>query len=301
MYEELEDIIKFYKNTKYAYNKKISENEVNRDKMILRDCVLDVFQIKHPLTYLAIKRTLLFELQCAAEFISKFYRIFTLSYDLLLYWLILYHKENVTNHPPFKDGFSIQISDNLIKINETTTDYNVHFLHGAIHLIEREGRNKDIDPIDTLKIKRKNTDKIPLKEVISAIKKEKINMRNLMIFEGSSQNKLKIICRNSYLKKCLARLKNLNHNNDLYIYGCSIINQKNEINNDSHIWSAIINSKVNNIFISINNNTTSKEFMQKSEYITKALNDLCEENKNIYFYSSKECNIWKFSDGNFKE
>jgi hypothetical protein len=121
---------------------------------------------------------------------------------------------------------------------------------------------------------------------------------------GSSAKKRELIRRNDYLWRCFDRLAS-EKDKILFIYGCSIINEDNlKINNDEHIWRAVMNSHISEICISIHENLESNS----SEPQQKRLNDITDallalvdseekkQNKQIYFYSSIDSNIWEFSD-----
>jgi hypothetical protein len=297
MYDELMDIIKFYKNTDYAYGNITDEKIIAKHMTTIRNCVLQTLNDIHPSSFSQILRDLKSNLICASNFIGKFHRIYTVNYDLLLYWLILFHNDiNDGKCTYFRDGFTDKYRENFNMFGSLDNKYNISFLHGAIHLIEQidESSNRV-----TLKIKKSNSDKIPLKQLINRIKNENERIKHLIVLEGASENKLKIINDNYYLKKCLERLSKFRQDDDIYIYGCSITDKAGKINNDRHIWERIVNSDSGKIFISIHADLGSSDYSNKKENITTALNELTLnklKEKEIYFFSSRSLDIWTFNE-----
>lgn len=90
------------------------------------------------------------QLNKCAKNLQLFYRIFTINYDLILYWLmnnkkLLFSKNN---NKGFKDGFSTkikykknnldeQIKNYLANISSERIDARIFYLHGAIHLLRQ--------------------------------------------------------------------------------------------------------------------------------------------------------------------
>lgn len=64
----------------------------------------------------------------AFHFISSYNCIFTLNYDLLLYWVISHN-----GFYPFADGFG-RAYDGLLIFNHNFGTKPFYFLHGALHL-----------------------------------------------------------------------------------------------------------------------------------------------------------------------
>ncbi len=79
----------------------------------------------------------------AIGFFENFSKIFTLNYDLLLYWTIMnkmeLEKKGFAASIPIRDGFGKKASEQMNNLVWSTSNpQDVFYLHGAIHLYEDE-------------------------------------------------------------------------------------------------------------------------------------------------------------------
>ncbi|EAL5963413.1 hypothetical protein DSN88_05305, partial [Campylobacter jejuni] len=157
--------------------------------------------------------------------------IFTLNYDLLLYWLIMeYNEQAEAEDEKYCDGFSKK--DLSLTFQETYCDKKFFFLHGALHLFE----------VDNKLIKIYNKDETILEQII-----QQINNKNypVCVLGGDSNKKLEQILKNKYLQFCLEQLKTIECDN-LVIFGTKLKE------NNEHIREAInSNHNIKNIFLGI--------------------------------------------------
>ena len=128
------------------------------DISILRDSLAEAISKNHPERPGHIKDI---EYQCCRYFLSNFSKIYTLNYDLLLYWVLM-HDEI--------DDIRISCDDGFRKSDEGDKEYvvwdmgdnhspNIFYLHGALHIYDSTfelqkytWRNTGIALIDQLKI-----------------------------------------------------------------------------------------------------------------------------------------------------
>jgi hypothetical protein len=225
--------------------------------------------------------------EICSENIGLFDYIFTLNYDLILYWLVLIYN-NKHNRQKFRDGMSGSVSNavnskNLKKWSCTNNTYNVYFLHGAVHLIE------DQQTRDTLKVVRNNALKT-LQQLIKALLNDYSNFNNLIVLEGSDKDKKVNIYHNEYLKEGLMRLGR--KKGDLVIYGCSLIREDGSLNNDEHVWNTIIsNPDIKTIYIGIYT-LDENDFTSKSKKIISALTEGRSNPPTINFFTTASNDIW---------
>lgn len=205
--------------------------EIQNDITQLKEIIIKTLSLSHPNSPYCISQI---QSKNCAQFLRNFNSIYTLNYDLLLYWVIM--KENL--YMEFKDGFQYPIN----KIEEGTGNYvywyprnkyftNLYYLHGGLHLYGAANEIK----------KYCFSNGRNLKEQIM----HSINQKIFPIFVSaeSYSKKLEIINRSDYLSSAL---NNFKHCKDvLFIYGF------NFSANDKHILRAIAYSKVKKIFISI--------------------------------------------------
>ena len=164
-------------------------------------------------------------------FLKLFGDIFTLNYDLLLYWITLEDTRR------FQDGFGLGEEENgLLGPFKVGAHCNVHYLHGGLHLFVAD--DGEIE-------KRLKS----LQGLIEAITSTIANERRLPVYvaEGSSIAKLRKINSNKYLTYCLDKLRRSTGN--CFVYGHSADP------NDVHIYNAIFNSGVEHLYFCIHKPT----------------------------------------------
>lgn len=165
------------------------------------------------------------------QFLKNFSTIFTLNYDLLLYWVILEDRKS------FQDGFGLGLEENGFKRPFTPVALcNVYNLHGGLHLFVTE----------TGEVEKRLMGPTG---VIDAISETITKAKRLPLYvaEGSSPAKLARINSSPYLRRCLERLSATT--GALYVYGHSAAP------NDAHIYDAIFGSNIEHLFFCIHQPT----------------------------------------------
>ena len=192
---------------------------------------------------------------------NEFLNIFTLNYDLLLYWTILYNNENDYKFQEYMDGFWYgrlrpknewsSITEKRRSSSGNSFNPNIFYLHGSIFLF----KGKNYRPRKIIKsnknIKRK------LKEYIQ----ECIDEHNipLIVLEGNSttkkdkiENDKKFRQYGEFCKEQLKEIKGL-----LLIFGCSF-------EQDEHILSYINeNQGLQKIYITFTSEGTKAKIQAK--------------------------------------
>ncbi|MEL5272847.1 DUF4917 family protein [Serratia marcescens] len=196
---------------------------INEHQDALKKALINAISKSHPMTPNEISDQ---QFSYVRKFLSKFSGLFTLNYDLLMYWA-----RNKNDLEP--KGFE---TDDGFRANRTWQRYDtsqeVFFLHGAIHLYEQGSLIK----------KHANGD-----NGNTIIQQVQTNLYEgafpLFVSEPTSDKKLERILHNPYLNYCYSALRKLR--GTLFIYGHSMDE------NDSHIFNQIRNSQIEKIFISI--------------------------------------------------
>ncbi|MDP3269874.1 MAG: DUF4917 family protein [Legionella sp.] len=154
------------------------------------------------------------------NFLKNFNSIFTINYDLCLYWILMKIKESDSKFK-YDDGFR---GNDWIN-NESQ---NIFYLHGALHIFNRQKliRTKD--------------------KQLSFLIEEKImnSIYPLTVMEGKYTKKVKFITNNSYLDDCFKKLKS--RDGSLFILGTSL----NE-HSDNHIYTQIKDSAFHTIYYGV--------------------------------------------------
>ncbi|KAB7692462.1 DUF4917 family protein [Plesiomonas shigelloides] len=155
-------------------------------------------------------------------FLSTFDKVFSLNYDLLLYWVRCYRHPNLG-----RDSFT-RVGDDLAFIPNDNA--NFFFPHGSL-FIYRDGISaiKSASSLDNPILAR-------LEE----------NIRNgrfpMCISEGTGLQKLKEIQKNSYLLYSYNKIKE--STGSIFTFGCSFLDNK-----DSHIIEAMCRSQATRIVV----------------------------------------------------
>lgn len=211
--------------------------------------------------------------------------IYTLNYDLLLYWTLL-HKttdDTIAEQIEHKDGFWVP-DDNLDAEyvtwdGEGSHEQCIHYIHGALHLYdygyelqkkcwERSGGKPLIDQIRTAL----DDNRLPL-----------------FVSEENSKGKLERIHHSAYLHKCLRSFRSICgvKKSSLFIFGHSLAE------NDAHILKQIEKGKIESVYISLYDDPKTPEnktIIQRAERIKAARND--NNPLNIYFFDASSANVW---------
>lgn len=235
-------------------------DEIRADQKQLKNSLIQVISETHPLRSSNITVQ---EYEKAKPFVMKFKNVFTLNYDLLLYWIV-----NKSEIDPLgyhtDDGFRHTTWENA-------DDQNIYFLHGGLHIYD-EGiyikkhtfrGDTDVGIVDQV---RNNLDqgKFPV-----------------FVSEPTYKKKLNRIEHNPYLNSCYRALKNLN--GSLFIHGHSMSD------NDQHIFNQINKSEVNKVFISIFGDENTK---QNRETLANARRFIDTRKIDIDFYDAASAAIW---------
>jgi Domain of unknown function (DUF4917) len=198
------------------------------------------------------------------KFLSNFSNIFTINYDLLLYWVTL-------SAGGFADGFGLGAEVNGFRRFSESARCSVFYLHGALHLFLDETR-------DTLKkIVRYST---ILDEISGVIRTRK--RLPLFVAEGTSSKKLGVINSVPYLRYCYDKLSDLS--GDLFIFGHSAAE------NDKHIYEVIFRqtSKVNNVYMFVYKPEDNISIYEErlAPYLTR------NSDVNVRYIDSATAKVW---------
>lgn len=199
-----------------AYENSPHADEIKRDTQALREALIKTIKSIHPSheSYLGNNFNKHFKI------IKFFNKIFTLNYDLLLYWLRLQPQ-----CIELSDGFGLgsRVFPGLLGPFRSNAACSVYNLHGGLHIFE--GADGEAYKV------------IRTRESIIGNISYLINNGKYPIYvaEGSSQQKLYKINSSYYLRNCYDNL--MNDCNTIFIYGHSADT------NDEHIYRAIFCNK----------------------------------------------------------
>ena len=222
------------------------------------------------------------------NFLGNFNTIYTLNYDLLLYWTIMHNSKGMK--PEYEDGFSTSYSD---VINHEQSNYvvwessNTHnskkkiwFLHGALHIFD--------SAVEIKKFTWNRTNIRLIEQTRDALNND---LFPLFVAEGSSAEKLEKTCHSDYLNKAYRSFEALGK--CLFIYGHSLAA------NDEHYLQLIERGKIEHLFVGIRGDINSDKNRSKVERSALMAIRRKQASKNsniplkIDFFDMTSVSVWK--------
>lgn len=178
-------------------------------------------------------------------FLQHFDHLFTLNYDVLLYWALMQTEvDNLRLRPD--DGFRHPEDDpDLPYVSwQQSQSATVHYLHGALHLFDRGD--------EITKYTWSKTDKAIVDQIREALDDDNFP---LFVSEGSSVSKRRRILHNAYLHKALRSFEACCNptGNTIVIFGHSLAS------NDNHILRCIASGGAGNLAVGLYGDPTSAE------------------------------------------
>ena len=215
-------------------------------------------------------------------FLANFGHVYTLNYDILLYWALMQDKVDDLRLKP-DDGFrqpEDQEDASYVSWLEAQTA-TVHFLHGALHLFD------DGDQI--IKYTWSRTDIPLLEQIRDALDHDRYP---LFVSEGTSRHKLEKILHNAYLHKGLRSFEAICDMQavGLFIFGHSLAA------NDDHILRKISRGNVSKLYVSLFGDPASAEnkliISNAQALVAKRKTLKPKRELELCFYSAASAQIW---------
>lgn len=247
------------------------------DAQVVRNGLADVLAHRHPHNATEVSDV---ELEHAREFLAKFGRIFTLNYDLLLYWVL--NRTNASHAAPHRaDGFQWPTTDDrsylMWKRQAATSGQRVFWLHGGLHLFVRDGRLRKLS----------HSWGEPLIEQVRASLAD--GRYPLVVTEGRMEEKLERIERSSYLRYCKQALEELT--GTLFIQGASLSD------NDQHITSIIEarESNIDALYVGLHEpgGAGADELVRRCERIARRRRDNGGRTLTVQYYNASSAHVWR--------
>jgi Domain of unknown function (DUF4917) len=244
-----------------AYGNKAHAEQLIADAGRVREALVRAIRGTHP----AHREEIQDVIPSCVTFLSPFDVVFTLNYDLLLYWVSLADEARLS------DGFGLGLERNGFRGPFKTDAYcRVFNLHGGLHLfrngpyIEKRlaGATGVIDAIA---------------QTITAGKRFPI-----YVAEGTSPAKMARIKANDYLSHCYEKLGA--STGSFFVFGHSADP------NDAHIYQAIFRSKISHLYFCVYQASDDKVKTiggELARYKTRA-----GSNIDFTFVDSESAHVW---------
>lgn len=207
---------------------------LRQDARIVRNGLATAVSRRHPDCANALSDE---EVAHARRFLANFTQVYTLNYDLLLYWAV--NRTQVAPPTPMRDGFGRHgsASQGPLVWNARSTDQEIFYLHGALHLYAqrlRDDRRRHVVKVST-----------PGRLMPELRRRLDAAQNPLIITEGSRAEKESRIERSAYLRSAHRRFARVE--GALFIHGASLGQ------NDDHLWDAIAqpDSRVRRLYVGV--------------------------------------------------
>ena len=207
-----------------AYGEAARATLFRNDAAAVREALIHAVREVHPGISFDIPQA---QRDRCGEFLRNFNNIFTINYDLLLYWVILRMAGNA-----FTDGFGLGDAVGGFRTFSEEGMCNTFYLHGALHLFLGDRRET---------LKRIVTTGAIINDIADTIRAR--SQLPLFVSEGSAIEKMARINSVPYLRYAYDKLKNLQ--GSLFIYGHSMAE------NDYHLYNAIFESDIDRLFVCV--------------------------------------------------
>lgn len=250
--EDASVVSKAYRNDAAKQYRQEAEN--------VRQYLIQAIQNVHPKSLSDIQDE---EIKSCGSYIKKFESIFTVNYDLLLYWVSISTGE-------CEDGFGLGKNESGFRGPfKTKARCNIFNVHGGLHLFLNS--NRDVE-------KKIYTNGINLLDEISEVIRSQKRLP-LYVAEGTSEQKLNKIRSVPYLNYCYQQLEK--SSGIIFIFGHSILGK------DTHIYDAIFASNITDVYYCIYNlediSRTNEEFAKYKERNKKI---------KVHYIDVSDFNIW---------
>lgn len=212
--------------------------------------------------------------RCRA-FLAGFGSIYTLNYDLLLYWALM--QEELEPRLNADDGFRTPDDgpqDYVTWEVEKTDHQSVFYLHGALHIFDAQAEIKKYTWINT---------GVPLIDQI----RDALNngLYPLFVAEGESRQKIARIKHNEFLSRAYRSFAKIG--GALYLYGHSMAP------NDEHIIRLIEKNKVSQLHVALYGNPLgdgNQRMIDRALKIQKARP--AKRPVEVSFFDAASAHVW---------
>lgn len=279
---DFEEVIEAFRLASVVCNVHEMKNDFLNVSDEIRNVLIETIAISHPDFPDKITQS---QFSSCISFLSNFNKkIYTLNYDMLLYWVLMRdmfregrEKKKIKK---LQDGFAYNDEDFL---NWDGSNFDIHYLHGALHLFEHS-------ELEKLNYSRtQDSLKNQFVRLISENKKFP-----LFVAEGNSTQKLTKIRSSGYLTRCYNSLQKIgspSKRSSFFTYGVSFSE------NDDHITQCLGRNKCSNFFIGLYGNPESEHNI-KTIKNSKKIDDIRKQQKhkrkmNIEFFDAATANVWE--------
>ena len=256
----------------YAPENKDLPARFESDAVALRELLASTIAANHPEGPFSISED---EYAACRKFLSTFKHIYTLNYDLLLYWTLMH--DEIEPKINCDDGFRTPeggVAEYVTWEIEQTDAQNVHYLHGALHVFDSGNLIQKYTWV--------NTGTRLLQQIREALAADKYP---LIVAEGESEQKIERIMHSNYLSRSYRSFSKIG--GSLVVFGHSMNP------NDEHIIHLIDKGRLRSIYVGLYGNPASED---NQRIITRM--NVAQETRpaprplDVFFFDSESAAVW---------
>lgn len=211
--------------------------------------------------------------------------VYTLNYDLLLYWAVLHEDMPFADPIELKknDGFGrddYEVIENFVTWQGESSAHgqNIHYLHGALHLFDAG--------VDLHKYTWSQTGVRLMDQAREALD---AGFFPLFVAEGTSDQKLTKIKHSGYLYHSYKSFSGVMRTKEatLFVYGHSLAD------NDRHVLDKIARGKIEEIYVSVHGDIDSARNRQLVANAEALMSRRTRgASLNLIYYDAASANVW---------
>ena len=257
----------------YSPRDKRLAGRLRRDADSLRKTLANVIASNHPERSVEISDD---QFRNCRAFLNNFGKIYTLNYDLLLYWALM--KDDI-------DDLNLKCDDGFRQPDDGPTEYvvwdisdpgqqNVFYMHGALHVFDAGD--------EVQKYTWSNTRIALVDQIREALEEGRYP---IYVSEGTSESKMERIMHSSYLSRGYRSISQIG--GSLLIFGHSLQET------DEHVLKYIRNSKVKTVFVSIYGNPDDEDnqrIMSRAQSLSSGGHD--RRSREVVFFDAESASVW---------
>lgn len=248
-----------------------------RDAEALREALAQAIASSHPDRPRDVTEA---EFAACRIFLQHFDKIYTLNYDLLLYWALMH--DDV-------DDLTIACNDGFHHPEDGPEDYviwevsdagsqNVFYLHGALHVFDAGA--------EVQKYTWCNTGVALIDQVREALRE---NRYPIYVAEGSSDSKMRRIQHSAFLSRAFRSFAHIG--GSLFIFGHSLAS------NDEHALRLVERGTVKAVYVSLFGNPKSRDnrrIVDRAEAFREGRERSGRRNQlDVRFFDAASANVWR--------
>ncbi len=270
----------------YQSNDRVTVERMKEDIGHVQNILVDTIARHHPANSLAVTDA---QYEACRDFLINFGSIYTINYDLLLYWVINKHLEELKFEDRFEDPVTSTLEDGEEYYEEDYVRWSLgneakaslFYLHGALHLYDAG--------YEVRKYSQRRTG-INLKDQILGSLNN--GLYPLFVSGGDSLEKMEKISHSGYLSRCYRSLQGAN--GTAFAFGMSFKS------NDDHILQAIAQSTISKLYVSVRGDIDDgqhddlKNAMERLKTLreNRIRNSRKRINIDIEYFDAPSADIW---------